>query len=271
MKVTVTRADKIGSPGSISREIVSHVIDSDLVIADVSDNNPNVFYELAIRNTVKKPVIIFKGINQRMPFDIYDKRAISIERGDPRIWDTATKALKTQILDAEKNPKLASDSILTNYSFGIDTKDSSRQSGVIPAFLLDLRQEVRQMSKDFSNRYVSREERHIKAVQDSVKEIPKYVVKIKNGSSVPGCEKNDDCFNPSTLKIKRGESVLWSNEDSAAHTVTSGSIDGGGPDGNFDSSLFMAGNTFSFKFDQRGEYPYFDMVHPCMTGTIIVE
>ena len=56
----VTRADKIGSPGSISREIVENIISSDLVIADVSDENPNVFYELAIRNAVKKPVIVFK-------------------------------------------------------------------------------------------------------------------------------------------------------------------------------------------------------------------
>ena len=74
----VIRADKVGTPGSISYDIVERVITSDLVIADVSDLNPNVFYELAIRNAVKKPVIIIKEISQKMPFDIYDKRAISI-------------------------------------------------------------------------------------------------------------------------------------------------------------------------------------------------
>jgi len=104
----VTRADKVGTPGSISREIVSNVINSDLVIADVTDENPNVFYELAIRNAAKKPVIIFRGVNQPMPFDIYDKRAIDIDRIQPRIWENAKKALKTHIQEAEKKPELAS-------------------------------------------------------------------------------------------------------------------------------------------------------------------
>jgi len=87
----VTRADKIGTPGSISREIISNVINSDLVIVDVSDENPNVFYELDTRNAVKKPVIVFRKINQVMPFDIYDTRAIDIDRTQPRVWENAKK------------------------------------------------------------------------------------------------------------------------------------------------------------------------------------
>ena len=80
----VTRADKIGTPGSISYDIVNHIINSKLVIADVSDLNPNVFYELAIRNAVQKPVIVIKADGQKMPFDIYDKRAISIDMKSAR-------------------------------------------------------------------------------------------------------------------------------------------------------------------------------------------
>jgi plastocyanin len=33
----------------------------------------------------------------------------------------------------------------------------------------------------------------------------------------------------------------------------------------------MSGNTFEFTFDDAGEYPYFCMVHPWMTGTVTVE
>ena len=72
------------------------------------------------------------------------------------------------------------------------------------------------------------------------------------------------------MELKSGETVLWVNEDSAAHTVTSGSR-GNGPDGNFDSGLFMAGNTFSFEFNFPGEFYYFDMIHPWMKGKIIVK
>jgi len=97
-------------------------------------------------------------------------------------------------------------------------------------------------------------------------------VGIPSGTSVPGCEETDECWIPSTVTIDVGGEVTWSNDDTAAHTVTSGSaVDG--PDGNFDSSLFVAGNTFSVKFDdfEPGEYPYFCMVHPWMAGTVIVE
>ena len=59
MRYDIIRSDKISSPGSISREIVQNLIDADLVIADITDENSNVFYELAIRNAIKKPVIIF--------------------------------------------------------------------------------------------------------------------------------------------------------------------------------------------------------------------
>ncbi|MEX2313559.1 MAG: PEFG-CTERM sorting domain-containing protein, partial [Nitrosopumilaceae archaeon] len=77
---------------------------------------------------------------------------------------------------------------------------------------------------------------------------------------------------PYTVTIDPGGEVTWSNNDSAAHTVTSGTAKDG-PDENFDSSLFMAGTTFSVKFDgyEYGTYPYFCMVHPWMTGEVIVE
>jgi predicted secreted protein with PEFG-CTERM motif len=97
-------------------------------------------------------------------------------------------------------------------------------------------------------------------------------VSITAGSSVPGCEANNECFVPYQVSIDPGGEVTWSNDDTAAHTVTSGTA-ADGPDGNFDSSLFMAGTTFSVKFDdyEPGTYPYFCMVHPWMTGEVIVE
>ncbi len=89
------------------------------------------------------------------------------------------------------------------------------------------------------------------------------------GSSVPGCEETNECFIPAEVSVSVGETVTWSNDDTAAHTVTSG-IPSEGPDGIFDSSLFMAGTTFEHTFDDSGEYDYFCMVHPWMTGKVQV-
>ena len=95
-----------------------------------------------------------------------------------------------------------------------------------------------------------------------------HTVSIPNGASAPGCETTNQCYLPYSLEIIAGDTVSWSNDDTAAHTVTSKNSDG--PDGVFDSSLFMAGNTFDFTFDEAGTYSYFCMVHPWMTGEIIV-
>ena len=90
------------------------------------------------------------------------------------------------------------------------------------------------------------------------------------GSSTPGCEETaDGCFIPSTVTIDVGSTVTWENNDTAAHTSTSLAEDGG-PSGVFDSSLIMAGSSFSHTFEEAGTFDYFCMVHPWMLGTIIV-
>jgi len=94
-------------------------------------------------------------------------------------------------------------------------------------------------------------------------------ISVPSGSSTPGCDETNECFIPAEVTVNVGETVTWSNDDSAAHTVTSGTPTGG-PDGTFDSSLFMADTTFSHTFDNAGEYNYFCMVHPWMTGKIQV-
>jgi len=94
-------------------------------------------------------------------------------------------------------------------------------------------------------------------------------VNVAEGSGVPGCDETNECFIPYEVSIAIGGEVIWSNVDSAAHTVTSVNPSDE-PDGVFDSSLFMAGTTFSHTFDEAGTYEYFCMVHPWMRGIIQV-
>ncbi|MCE2615203.1 MAG: hypothetical protein LVO36_04800 [Nitrosopumilus sp. (ex Thoosa mismalolli)] len=99
-------------------------------------------------------------------------------------------------------------------------------------------------------------------------------IKTVTGSGVPGCEETlKGCFIPSTAIVELGQTVIFTNTDTAAHTFTSGDItdDGVGRDGLFDSSLMLKGSSFEWTPTQVGEYEYFCMVHPWMQGLIIVE
>ena len=94
-------------------------------------------------------------------------------------------------------------------------------------------------------------------------------VSLPSGTSVPGCEVANECFVPASVSINVGDTVVWSNDDSAAHTVTSGSaVDG--PSLVFDSSLLIAGGTFEHTFDSSGTEDYYCMVHPWMVGNVKV-
>ena len=91
------------------------------------------------------------------------------------------------------------------------------------------------------------------------------------GSGAPGCEETaEGCYIPSTATVDVGGKVIMTNTDSAAHTFTSGTPEGG-PDGVFDTSLLMVDNSYEWTPMTVGEQPYFCMVHPWMMGTIIVQ
>ena len=72
-------------------------------------------------------------------------------------------------------------------------------------------------------------------------------------------------FNPSEIKIKKGETVVWINRDSAPHTVTSDS-------GNeINSPQLSNEQVYSHLFSNTGTFNYYCSVHPSMKATVIVE
>ena len=103
-----------------------------------------------------------------------------------------------------------------------------------------------------------------------VSQVSAEIVSIPEGSGAPGCEETDECYIPSTLNISAGTTVVWENNDAAAHLATSGTPDGG-PDGIFDSGMIMGGATYEYEFAETGEFVYYCLVHPWMIGTVIVE
>ena len=68
-------------------------------------------------------------------------------------------------------------------------------------------------------------------------------------------------FNPPTLNIQKGETVVWTNKDAVVHTVTSDS---------FASGTLNPGDSFSYTFSSEGLYDYHCSLHPQMKGEITV-
>jgi len=101
----------------------------------------------------------------------------------------------------------------------------------------------------------------------------KVAVSVPAGTSTPGCEETNSCFDPAEAIIDVGGEVTWTNDDTAAHTVTSGDLTND-PDNvgtEFDSSLFGPGKTWSQTFAEAGTFPYFCMVHPWMKAVVTVQ
>ncbi len=76
-------------------------------------------------------------------------------------------------------------------------------------------------------------------------------------------EVRDYTFQPDSITVEPGTTVIWTNYDNDQHTVTSN-------EEIFDSGLFGEGETFEYTFEEPGTYEYFCRPHPFMTGEVIV-
>lgn len=96
------RADEISEPGMITSQVIQHVVEDALVIADLTDRNPNVFYELAIRHAIKKPLVQVIRKGDTIPFDVAGMRTIPVDHHDLDSVEESRKEIVAQIKAVEK-------------------------------------------------------------------------------------------------------------------------------------------------------------------------
>lgn len=76
---------------------------------------------------------------------------------------------------------------------------------------------------------------------------------------------NNFIFSPSSITVKKGTTVTWTNNDSVSHTVTE--MDG---QTGLDSGTLEHGKSYSFTFNSLGTFKYHCSIHPSMVGTVTV-
>ena len=101
----VIRADKISEPGIITHQILQHIVDAPLVIADLTERNPNVFYELALRHAIRKPLVQLIKKGELIPFDVAATRIIQFDLHNLDSVEAAKLEIIAQVksLEAGKN------------------------------------------------------------------------------------------------------------------------------------------------------------------------
>jgi hypothetical protein len=93
----VKRADQDPRPGLIDAQLINDLLNAELVIADLSFLNPNVYYEIGIRHMAQKPIIHMQLSTEKPPFDLSLYRAIKFSRAKYRDLGHAQAELRRAI------------------------------------------------------------------------------------------------------------------------------------------------------------------------------
>jgi nucleoside 2-deoxyribosyltransferase len=97
------RGDHIDEPGRIVRQVVREILQSDLVIADLSYSNPNVMYELGIAHSQSRPLVQIIEEDQPLPFDVNQLRTLRYRLRPRSVLELRDK-LVVSIKHVESNP-----------------------------------------------------------------------------------------------------------------------------------------------------------------------
>lgn len=96
----VVRSDTIATPGMIDVQMINHLHDAELVIADMSETNPNAFYEMGIRHMTGKPIVHMFSVDTKIPFDVAPHRAIQFSLDHFETVEQAKRDLKDAVAEA---------------------------------------------------------------------------------------------------------------------------------------------------------------------------
>ncbi|BBH14164.1 hypothetical protein [Chromobacterium haemolyticum] len=99
------RADHISEPGLITSQVIQHIVEDPLVIADLTGRNPNVFYELALRHAIKKPIVQIIHAAETIPFDVAASRTVHVDHRDLDSVAKAKEEITKQIRHVENYPE----------------------------------------------------------------------------------------------------------------------------------------------------------------------
>jgi tetratricopeptide (TPR) repeat protein len=111
LELQCTRADEISKPGAIIKGIITELYEAEVVIADLSGLNANVFYELGVRHALKGGTIMITDDIKSLPFDLKPYRVLeySTDLRGAHIFKRRLREFLKAVLD---DPQVADNPVL---------------------------------------------------------------------------------------------------------------------------------------------------------------
>lgn len=192
------RADEIDKPGMITSQVIQHVVNDALVVADLTERNPNVFYELAIRHALRKPLVQIIRKGEAIPFDVAGTRTIYVDHKDLDSVEAAKNEIIDQIKALEKN----SSDIETPISVSLDLqllrqseKPEERSLADLVAAVVDLRASLSKVEARIGTK---EQQGLLDEIQAEMRAIPARIDEYMEGPRLPGMRRGR--FHPMMLR-----------------------------------------------------------------------
>lgn len=169
------RVDQLNDANSITQTIIEHLDDSDLVIADMTGHNPNVFYEMGYRARTKKPMIHLKQKGEVLPFDVTTIRTLEYDLTD---------------LDSVEEVKARLQKTIESFIFSDSAESAAKEepndsaaTSIIPILyqLLDMMNEVKAEVKNFSAETIGTVIRSMQPTQPQISPDTALQMQLMNG------------------------------------------------------------------------------------------
>lgn len=98
------RADDLYRPSTIVNDIWAYTRQANIILADLTGKNPNVFYELGLAHALAKPAILIAESMEDVPFDLRSLRVIEYDKNDPNWGETLGEKIVNAIREVLASP-----------------------------------------------------------------------------------------------------------------------------------------------------------------------
>jgi len=154
-----SRVDPESQRNLLTAFAIQSVLDADIVVADLSDMNPSVMYELGIRHSAQKPVIHISTLGTRIPFDIAGFRRIEVDLSDidsvSRAADQLSNLIDLIDSDPERFESPVSSAMAVRAFQNLSQKDvridSTERPGTLINILKDIESRLTALGEAFAN------------------------------------------------------------------------------------------------------------------------